>query len=669
MPFWWKRRRKPWFGRRRFRRRFQRYKRRPRRFRKFKYRRTTRRRRRRRKKVKRKKPTLIVRQWQPDSITLCKIKGYMPILWGVEGSQHRCFSNDMFEYTRRKYPGGGGFSASLFSLKFLYDQYKLHNNIWTATNQYKDLCRYLKCYFTFYRHAHVDFVIAYERQPPFDIDKLTYMNYHPYKLLQRKNKIILSSLTTNPKAKPKKTKRIRPPKQMLTKWFFQEQFAKYDLLLIAAAACSLRYPRIGCCNENRMLTIYALNTKYYMDTDWAQSYAAGKHYQPFKTIADYSYTSPYSKTPYNIEQWIKQAPPTEGEHAQYYRSVSQEGGYFSPKILNATKISKDSTTYRPLPMITGRYNADADDGKGNKVALVTVVAGHWNIPTKTEDFIIEGQPLWLAFWGYYDFLKYKKGEGIMPVHMFAVQSDYIHFDQTETPNTWWAFIDFERTQGKNPFDSPFDYIEKRLWYPTVDWQLKTINAICELGPYVPKLTNQTYSTWELASHYSFHFKWGGPQITDKPVEDPTTKRSYDVPDTVKQKLQIVDPTKNVAATMFHDWDYRRGCITASAIKRMQQNLPTDSSLESDTEQEPAYKRRRLIPQIHDPEKKTQKIHSCLLSLCEENTCQDQEKEKSLFQLIQQQKQQQQQLKNNLLTLIKDLKTKQRLLQLQTGVLE
>ncbi len=110
----------------------------------------------------------------------------------------------MYDYTRTKYPGGGGFAAQLFTLEYLYDQWKLKNNIWTKTNEYKDLCRYLKCNFTFFRHPHVDFVVVYERQPPFYIEKQTYMQYHPYSLLLRKHKIIIPSLTTNPKGNTEK---------------------------------------------------------------------------------------------------------------------------------------------------------------------------------------------------------------------------------------------------------------------------------------------------------------------------------------------------------------------------------------------------------------------------------------------------------------------------------
>nr|UHK05786.1 MAG: ORF1 [Torque teno midi virus] len=669
MPFWWGRRRKFWYGRRRYFKRKQYNKKRRRTlYRRRKHRRPTRRRRRRRRKVRRKKPTLIVRQWQPDSIVLCKIKGYNSLLWGAQGAQYMCCTNEQYEFTRSKYPGGGGFSAQLYSLQYLYDQWRLRNNIWTKTNQLKDLCRYLKTTMSFYRHPHVDFVVWYNRQPPFEIEKETYMQYHPYLLMQQKHKIIIPSLATQPKGKYKKKKTIKPPKQMLSKWFFVQQFAKYDLLLIVAAACSLRYPTISCCNENKMLTLFCINTNFYKSPNWIlKPTDPTKYYQPYKNIPRYTYHATINKvkSDYNIEQEISKQTTTD----KYYFSISKENGYFSQKILKATSITNGTQQVKPLPIVYGRYNPTIDDGKGNIVYLQSLTSDTWELPHTTPDFVIKDKPLWLAFWGYYSFLKYKYHEGIFPAHMFVVQSQYILTSNTEIPETLWAFIDPDFIDGKNPWGSLFTYTEQRLWYPTTDWQFKTINAICQSGPMVPKLDNQTYSTWELLTHYNFQFKWGGPQIHDQPVEDPKTKNKYDVPDTIKQAIQIYDPSKNIAATMFHNWDYRRGCITSTAIKRMQQNLPTDSDVSSDTESEPPHKRRRVQPVLHNPEEKTKKIHKCLLSLCEESTSPEAQEETNLLELIHQQQQQQKQLKHNLLTLIKDLKIKQNLLQLQTGVLE
>ncbi len=110
----------------------------------------------------------------------------------------------MYKYVRPKYPGGGGFGIQLYSLQYLYDQYRLRNNIWTQSNEYKDLCRYIKCVMHFYRHRKVDFVVVYERQGPFTIDQFTYMEYHPYMMLQKKHKIVIPSLETNPRGNLKK---------------------------------------------------------------------------------------------------------------------------------------------------------------------------------------------------------------------------------------------------------------------------------------------------------------------------------------------------------------------------------------------------------------------------------------------------------------------------------
>ncbi len=188
MPFWWKRRRKPWFGRWRYRkRRYNKYKRRkrvPRR----RNRRTTRRRRRRKYKVRRKKRKITIQQWQPDSIVKCKIKGSSVLVLGGQGTQFRCFTNTATDYPHPKAPGGGGFGSEIISLKWLYQEYLTHNNIWTRSNQYKDLVRYTGCQITFYRHPITDFIITYDLQPPFILNQYSYPELQPQNMLLAKRK-------------------------------------------------------------------------------------------------------------------------------------------------------------------------------------------------------------------------------------------------------------------------------------------------------------------------------------------------------------------------------------------------------------------------------------------------------------------------------------------------
>ncbi len=167
-----------------------------------------------------------------------------------------CYTNVIQEWTPPKTPGGGGFAVQVYSLGYLYEQYKFRYNVWTKTNILKDLCRYIRCKFTFFRHPETDFVVAYERQPPFEINSFTYPSSHPMLLLLAKHKRVIPSKFTNPKGKRKYHLKIKPPKQMLNKWFFMDQFSEVPLCLIKGAACNLNYSRLSASNENQILGFF-----------------------------------------------------------------------------------------------------------------------------------------------------------------------------------------------------------------------------------------------------------------------------------------------------------------------------------------------------------------------------------------------------------------------------
>ncbi len=94
----------------------------------------------------------------------------------------------------------------------------------------------------------------------------------------------------------------------------------------------------------------------------------------------------------------------------------------------------------------------------------------------------------------------------------------------------------------------------------------TLNAIVESGPFIPKYSQETNSTWELKYSYISRFKWGGPQISDKEVKNPKDLDTYDVPDTIQTAIQIVNPEKQTPETIFHPWDYRRGLLKSQLLK-------------------------------------------------------------------------------------------------------
>lgn len=455
---------------------------------------------------------------------------------------------------------------------------------------------------------------------------------------------------------------------MISKWFFQKQFSNQNLFQLSAAAASFKYPRLACCNENRVITIYYLNPQFYTHSTWAQ--AINKYWEPYaheaRTLTFYYKEGNTTKIYQPILEYEKVSTGT----PQYYASIQKDTGWFSKKVLTATVVKDrpDGTAQANLPLNAARYNPEIDNGKGNKVYLVSVLTGYYNKPTE-DDLIFQNAPLWLIFHGFLNYIIAKKGKGFPAAHMFVIESPYITPQPSAITKNFFPFVDLNFTIGLNPFKAYISTKQATLWYPTVEHQLETINAIVELGPYIPKYSDDRDSTWELPYHYIFYFKWGGPETPQQEVTDPNTKNIYTVPDTISGTIQISNPLKQSTESLIHNWDIRRGLITQKALRRMYENLETDSDFQPDTEQTPT-KRPRVTGELCHIQETNKEIQNCLEALCqeteEEETPQTQE---GIIQLINKQQQQQQQLKRNILMLLQEIKHKQQMLQLTTGLIQ
>nr|UHK04089.1 MAG: ORF1 [Torque teno midi virus] len=669
MPFWWRRRNRWWRGRRRpyYRRRKYTTKTRRRYYRR-KPRRSTRRRYRRRKKVRRKRKLLNVKIWQPATIRKCKIKGLACNILGAEGRQFVSYPDNRFAWIPPKTPAGGGFAVEMFTLKYLFDEYTRGNNIWTTSNTYLDLCRYTGCKIIFFKHPTIDFVIHYSRQLPMLIDKYTYADSHPFELLKKKHKIIVQSLKHSRSKKPYVKVRIKPPRQMSTKWFFQEGFSETGLVRLTSAAASLSYSYLGCCNENTGATLYCLNIVYYAQTGWGNSTPPGtisKWYVPRKNIAVTQYETGFNGIDYTGKQVSGKITYTsDPQTGQYLSSTNKDTGWFQPTLLSIVDLKHPEQT---PPLHIKRYNPSIDTGAGNQVYLLSVLNTSGYDPPKTDSqLILEGRPLWQLLYGFPDYCnKIKKDPRFTDSYYLVIVSPAIEPHAGE--DRIHIVVDVAMLQGKGRYGSAVTPYRAQHWYPTLEHQLGSINSIVECGPYIPKLANQTLSTWELKSRYTFYFKWGGAELPEQEVENPKTKGTYEVPDKL-QAIQITDPSSQKASRLLHSWDWRRGYVTRSALKRIIQDSDSDDSLQTATEQAPPKKKYKTPKGNEVPvlQEKEEEIQDCLLSLFEEPTCQDQTQ--TVQDLIKQQQQQQQHLKLNLLKLISDLKRKQQMIQLQTGLL-
>nr|UHK04208.1 MAG: ORF1 [Torque teno midi virus] len=664
MPFWWGRRRKPWYGRFRRRWRYRPYKKRRRR-RRFTRRRnfkSTRRRRRRKHKVRRKRQKIILKQWQPESIKKCKVKGYGCLVLGAQGRQFYCWTNESSNYPQPKAPGGGGFGCEVITLEYLYSQYKAHNCIFTKSNHYLDLVRYTGCEIILYRHPYIDFVFTYSIQPPFNINQFTYPDIHPQNMLLRRHKKLVLSRATKPNGKLTVKVKIKPPKMLSTRWFFQKEFSTVPLVQLQASACDFDYPRIGCCNVSQVMSVFFLNPQFWGQTDWGQ-------------YMSHAYMNIATGVPLTGTFKNKQGKPediTVGDYQAenpYYSSINYTGGWFDSRFLNSYQVKRKGSSQwlGYLPLGVARYNPNEDTGEGNEIWLTSIQKGHFDKPSKTPDFLLVGLPLWMGFYGFWNYLEYTtKAKDLFTTHMFVVKCPAIKRLSTTITTDYYPFVDQDFMNGKLPYDEYLSDNEKKLWYPTAAKQVVTINSFVQCGPFIPRLENQKASTWELNYMFKFYLKWGGPQTTDPPIDDPKLQPTYDVPSVLQKTVQIKNPKKQAPETFLHNWDFRRGYVTQRALKRMSENFQTDSSLESDDSETPK-KKQKISKALPNNQEQEEEIQDCLLSLCKSDTCQ--EETPNLQEYIQQQQQQQHQLKRNLYKLLKHLKLKQRFLQLQTGVLE
>nr|UHM26793.1 MAG: ORF1 [Torque teno midi virus] len=674
MPFWWKRRRR-WFRPRT--RRYRKF--RPKRRRIHRRRRPRRSYRRRRKrryhKVKRKKKTITVKQWQPDSIVKCKIKGVDVIVLGAEGKQFVCYTNVIKSTPPPKAPTGGGFGCMQFSLGYLYEEYKFRRNIWTKSNIAKDLARYIRCKLVFYRHPETDFIVRYDRQPPFPLEPLTYPSCHPQNLLLGKHKFLVLSKSTKPNGKLTKKKIIKPPKQMLTKWFFQHDLSTAPLFQLTASAANFQYSHIGCCNKNTIVTFKALNPGWFQLGSWAQFRQQTTPYLPYRATFSHLYFWDTSNWPKDdmtgkekdIEKWVSQHS-FQVKHDTYSDSVGYSTGFFSPKALNAVLITTDKTKAShigTLPLITCRYNPAKDDGVGNTVWLHSNLSHGYDKPTTDKTIIIKNLPLWMIFYGWLSYVQYmKKASDFLISYTVCIECPAIDISPSIGATNLIIPIDETFTQGKPPYGQDLSTFDLTHWYPDIYNQVEVLNSLVTVGPYIPKYNQTRNSTWELHFFYEFLFKWGGPETTEPPVADPAQQPTYDALDKQYATIQIRDPRKQIYESIVHPWDYRRGVIKTSALKRIQDNISIESSFQEGI---PPYKRAKIIgPCLTAPQEEQEEIQTCLQELCKESTSQEVQKETDFIKLIQQQREQQQQIKYNLLRLISDLKEQQQKLKLQTG---
>lgn len=564
----------------------------------------------------------------------------------------------MNRYTYPKTPGGGGFSTTIFSLDFLYEQYELRKNIWTSSNANFDLCRYTGCTFKFYRHPWADFVLSAQLMYPMSLTFNDYMETQPLRLLLQQKHFVVPSFKNKPGGRPYVKKKFKPPKQMTNKWFFQDSFSEKPLLLLRSAVCNLQQPFLGPQGENEGITLTCLNIQFlYISAAWGSATQAA----PYNIVSTYVGNTAYYKPKMSATDKTMQLLDT---HVNY------KGGWFSTEILSAYSVKSNSTQQYP-PTYKVRYNPKIDTGKGNSVWLSSVSTDSYDKPHIDKLLLVREQPLWLLLFGFVDFItQYKKLQETEKVYYLMIETPYFKpYRNDSRYNKTHLIIDSTFVSGLGPFNStPTDYMLQH-WYPTLEQQQQSITSIVLAGPFTYKPSN-TENNWELHYKYSFYFKWGGAQDNNKQITDPSKKNEFPTPNPQQRGVQVTDPRQQIPQSLLHSWDFRRGYLTKTALKRMYEHLPTEQIISTDSELHSPHKKLKLSCQAAHLQEESTEETCCLQTLFEENICQEiPQEETSIKQLILQQQQQQQIIKHNLLLLLSQLKNKQLELQLHSGLLE
>ncbi len=299
-----------------------------------------------------------------------------------------------------------------------------------------------------------------------------------------------------------------------------------------------------------------INLNYYKNAGWGNAtyQHTGGWYRPF----DNAKTGQFSGKDINgktVSGSIAGTP--------YTATVDYNTGFFQPPLL---QLVTSSTWQETIATTVARYNPTRDDGKGNAIWLVSILNLKYTAPETDKTLIADNLPLWQLFFGFTNYVqKMKKDPTFLKTYYIVVQSVYI--EPHHGINKFYIPIDQTFIQGKGPYGEWPTQDKKSKWYPTLDHQLETINDFVECGPFIPKLQNKSLSTWELRSKYIFYFKWGGSQLPEQETANPAEQGVYEIPDKLKQALQVLDPKYHKARKAVHAWDFRRGMLTKRADKK------------------------------------------------------------------------------------------------------
>nr|UGV39568.1 MAG: ORF1 [TTV-like mini virus] len=561
-------------------------------------RRRTRVRRRRFKNFKKYKLKFIkLTQWQPSHIKNCKIKGTIQLFQAGIGRFSHNYSLFKDSWVPEHEPGGGGWCYLQLSLGNLYTEHQRLQNWWTRSNQGLNLCRYRGVRLRFWRQQFTDYIVTYSNEYPMEVGKFHYPSMHPQRLMLYNHRIVVPSYNSMPhKKKAFKQVFVKPPKEMVDKWYFQQHFQRFPLVLIAASACSLEQYYISDQVISNNITLYSLDTKLIHNKNFQRpSQTTGWYpkegqylYATYNGTTDFNKIQPSTCT--YLGNTVQNTPGSQGKQTTF----KDWGSPFFKNIIDGTRnvilTTKNNTDFwtqttpiegafidRPIA-VKCRYNPTKDDGIGNEAYWVSNFSAENNWEWNNDpDIHIQGFPLWLMLWGWYDWSRnLNKIKNIYNDYLLVVKSRYL------TPALpAYVFLNESYIEGSGPYNTNLDELDPSIidhWYPQWKFQQEAIETLLMCGTGVCRGNH----TKQIQAHcdYSFFFKWGGNPASMEKVIDPTTQPQYPLPSGQFLSNEIIDPSTSIYNYLYN-FDQRRDLLTQTAEKRIKQISDFDPSLFTD----------------------------------------------------------------------------------------
>lgn len=612
-----------------------------------------------------------MRQYNPPKTHKLKIRALIPLFFGTSETLSRNFSMYWYDTAEHYVPVGGGYSVICFNLAGFYQLFNKVLAYWTYTNTQHPLIRYTGATIKLFQTEHTDYITTYHNSYPMLPTLDTYNSTHPQiQLLNNRHKIV-PCLKDRKRRKPYTKLKIRPPGQMIKKWYFQNEFSNETILMLMTAATSLDRYIANSTAQSLTIGFKSLNTELFQFHNWKNIptlgwYPKDKVYlyglengqeliknEKCGDIIYLGQTKQYTEG-YTIRN-SKTSGDWKNKVTQYFSSETHWGNPFMPRYLNGertilitSKSPGEMITYLQTktadqaigehvfetptkpPIIECRYNPYSDNGK-NHIFLESILGRTpqpWKQPTDPK---LEGgpYPIWLSTFGFVDWQKNTIGYQTELDYVFLITSDWI-----KPPMGFYLPIDEDFLEGRSPYqpqETRPNISDQQHWQPKLRFQLQSINTIATCGPGICRLPKQIST--EAHAQVTFYFKLGGSGPPMQEIEDPKKQPQWPIPGNILQQPPLQSPTIPLE-NFLYNFDERRSTITRRAAKRLQSIEPTKTDVLSftdsnlfhqkyeeapETDSETEAEKETLLRLIQQQQLKQQKFRQRILNLLTQQT--------------------------------------------------